>query len=196
MLYAAASILHRPEDAEDAVQAASWKAFERLSSFRGESSFNTWLTSIAVNQARMRRREMRRDALAQADEVSESTNAPLRDTTPNPEEAYARDELVRAVHREIRRLPKQLRRVMLLHIQDLPIAEAAEPLAFRCRLPKRGCFARAFNSAAGCARLRNCGGSRHERAADRGAVERARTCGWRARGERPLGACGARRNPA
>ena len=37
-------------EAEDAVQSAYCSAFEHLASFRGESSFRTWITRIVVNR--------------------------------------------------------------------------------------------------------------------------------------------------
>jgi RNA polymerase sigma-70 factor, ECF subfamily len=41
-----------PEDANDIVQDTFLKAIDKIDQFRGESSFGTWLTSIALNQAR------------------------------------------------------------------------------------------------------------------------------------------------
>jgi RNA polymerase sigma-70 factor (ECF subfamily) len=44
-------LLGRPEDAQDATQAAFVRAFLDLPRFRGESSVKTWLYRIAVNEA-------------------------------------------------------------------------------------------------------------------------------------------------
>src|SRR4029077_12936417 len=41
------------EDAEDIVQQSFYKAFLHLCQFQGESSFSTWLTRIAINEALM-----------------------------------------------------------------------------------------------------------------------------------------------
>src|SRR5437870_3278423 len=41
------------EDAEDIVQETFRKAFVHLQKFEGKSSFSTWLTSIAINEALM-----------------------------------------------------------------------------------------------------------------------------------------------
>src|SRR5258708_32766951 len=41
------------EDAEDVVQQTFQKAFIHLSQFQGKSSFSTWLTRIAINEALM-----------------------------------------------------------------------------------------------------------------------------------------------
>ena len=52
------------EDAEDIGQQSFQKAFVHLGKYKGESSFSTWLTRIAINEALMwlrrgrRRREM------------------------------------------------------------------------------------------------------------------------------------------
>jgi len=40
------------EDAEDIVQESFLKAIDRIDQFRGESAFGTWLSSIALNEAR------------------------------------------------------------------------------------------------------------------------------------------------
>src|ERR1700747_681426 len=42
-----------PEDAEDVVQQTFEKAFVYLHKFEGKSSFSTWLTRIAINEALM-----------------------------------------------------------------------------------------------------------------------------------------------
>jgi RNA polymerase sigma-70 factor, ECF subfamily len=48
-------------DAEDVTQEAFIKAFVNIGTFRGTSSFSTWLTRIAINEAHMwRRRPVRR----------------------------------------------------------------------------------------------------------------------------------------
>ena len=57
-VYAATfAVLHNPADAEDAAQEAILKAFAHIGQFRSEARFSTWLTQIAINEARMRRRK-------------------------------------------------------------------------------------------------------------------------------------------
>jgi len=46
----ASSLIRNPTDAEDEVQNACWKAFERLAQFRGEGTFAAWLSRIVENQ--------------------------------------------------------------------------------------------------------------------------------------------------
>jgi RNA polymerase sigma-70 factor, ECF subfamily len=48
------------EDAEDACQDATLKAFVHLKTFDGEAKFSTWLTRIAINSALMILRQKRR----------------------------------------------------------------------------------------------------------------------------------------
>ena len=57
---AALAALRSPADAEDAAQDAFLTAYRRLSSFRGESSFKTWLLTIAWHQAINQRRGLKR----------------------------------------------------------------------------------------------------------------------------------------
>src|SRR5512134_718891 len=54
-------IVENAQDAEDVLQETFLKAFEKLPSFRGESSFYTWTVQIAVNAAlqRVKRRRKR-----------------------------------------------------------------------------------------------------------------------------------------
>src|SRR3546814_20418863 len=54
----ARGVVHDDGEAEDIVQAAYVRAFTSLDGYRGEASFSTWLTRIALNEAcgRLRRR--------------------------------------------------------------------------------------------------------------------------------------------
>jgi RNA polymerase sigma-70 factor (ECF subfamily) len=55
-------LLGSAEDAQDVLQDAFMRGFEKLGQFQGESSFGTWMYRIAVNLAmsRLRKRKMRR----------------------------------------------------------------------------------------------------------------------------------------
>lgn len=128
---AAKSILDSVADVEDAVQIACWKAYEHLSTFRQDSSFYTWSTSIVVNQAAMALRQQRRTRFVSIDEEGDGRPglaSQLASTQPGPETSYGGDELVGALRLEIRRLPALLRQVMILHMEDLTVAEVADRL--------------------------------------------------------------------
>ncbi|HWZ77209.1 MAG TPA: sigma factor, partial [Candidatus Sulfotelmatobacter sp.] len=49
----ALSIVRSEADAEEVAQNAVLKAFNKLSQFRHDSQFRTWLISITINEARM-----------------------------------------------------------------------------------------------------------------------------------------------
>jgi DNA-directed RNA polymerase specialized sigma24 family protein len=59
MQHEALRITRNHEDAEDVVQQSFQKAFVHLHKFEGESSFSTWLTRIAINEALMSLRRSR-----------------------------------------------------------------------------------------------------------------------------------------
>ena len=154
---ATSMILKSPDETEDAVQAACWKAFEHVANFRGDASFNNWLTTITANQARMRRRQLRRAKLVLVEDAPNPADVRLRDAMPNAEELYAGEELVRMLNREIRRLPAQLRHAMPLHIQNLTVAEVAERLGVSLsRLLRHASSEPACASTDACGPMWNC----------------------------------------
>src|ERR1700740_2609658 len=75
-------VLRNQADAEEVAQEAVLKAFRRLSQFRGESKFSTWIIQITINEARMRRRKDRRElyeSMEQDTAVDEATTYVPRD---------------------------------------------------------------------------------------------------------------------
>jgi len=84
------------EDAEDVVQQALQKTFIYLNSFEGKSSFSTWVTRIAINEALMwlRRaralREVSVHNLSSKDETVPALEIP--DLRPDPEAEYLQRE--------------------------------------------------------------------------------------------------------
>ena len=64
-----------PEDAEDIVQETFQKAFIHLHGFEGKSSFSTWLTRIAINEALLllRRDRARREVSLEATGEEQTT---------------------------------------------------------------------------------------------------------------------------
>jgi len=69
-LYRAAfALLHNREDVEDVLQESLCRAYTRLRSFQGRSSFSTWLTRIVVNSALATRREKSAHPEASLDEI-------------------------------------------------------------------------------------------------------------------------------
>jgi len=87
------------EDAEDAVQQSVLNAFVHRAQFRGQSSFSTWLTRIAINEALGRVRKGRAERSRRASEATPEVAAAALDTLSAGEEF--RPDLV--VARRLRR---------------------------------------------------------------------------------------------
>jgi RNA polymerase sigma-70 factor (ECF subfamily) len=118
------AVLRDDSEAEDAVQAAWIKAYRHLASFRGDASFTTWLTRIAVREAtdRTRRHAPSLVALEEVVVSSEQTQ----------ERATFSTELARLFEHRLDELPDGLRSVLLLRdVLELDTAETAECLGIR-----------------------------------------------------------------
>jgi RNA polymerase sigma-70 factor (ECF subfamily) len=129
----ATSILKNPDDAEEEVQNAFWKAYRNIERFQGESMFSTWVSRIVINQCLMRLRSAKRKRAISIDDVQlgeERGTLELRDERDTPETELGRDEIVRMVQQEIRRIPPLLREVLVMKdIEQRPTAEVAEQLS-------------------------------------------------------------------
>ena len=129
----ALSYMKNEADAEDVAQEAIVRAFRKLSSFRAESKFSTWLISITINEARTRLRRqvlVRMESLDQLPDKDKSLSpALLRDWREIPSEAIERDEVRKLIQQAVDQLPDIYREVFLLRdVEELSINEAAEAL--------------------------------------------------------------------
>src|SRR5215467_710897 len=112
-------MIRNRSDAEDEVQNAFWKAFQRLDQFRGEGTFAAWLSRIVENQCLMRIREARNSHFVYLDEPSESNvRIELVGQASGPEDQLGTEEVIHLLRREISRIPPLLRHVMLLRDLD------------------------------------------------------------------------------
>jgi RNA polymerase sigma-70 factor, ECF subfamily len=93
-------ILRNREDAEDTVQRSFQRAFTNLARFREDSSFSTWMTRIAINEALMllRKRRIPSFSQIQSDDVHEDSKLNIVDEGATPEQALAEDESRSLVH--------------------------------------------------------------------------------------------------
>lgn len=108
-----------PTRAEDLTQEAFVRAWQKLSSFRGRSSFSTWLHRVAVNVVlgKLRGDKRRSDKTAQLSEIEYR----LADSK------QGRSTLEMDLETEIRRLPARARIVFVLHdIEGYRHAEIGE----------------------------------------------------------------------
>lgn len=120
LVYATAiSILKNPADAEEVAQEAVLKAFSKLSSFREESKFSTWLVQITYNEARMRVRKDRRHLYEPIDDHKQDVEGDFwprdfADWRPIPSEMLERNETREALQRAINSLSPTYREVVIL----------------------------------------------------------------------------------
>jgi len=111
----------REEDARDATQDAFLTALRKLSSFRGEAAFTTWMHRVTINACYdLLRKRARQPLLDLGDDEH-----PRPEPTPAPDHADA-TELSIDVQRALLEVPEDFRAVMILHdVQDLPQEEVA-----------------------------------------------------------------------
>src|SRR5215469_13151453 len=126
-------ITQNREDAEDVVQDAFLKAYEKLDQFQGNSKFYTWLVRIAVNESLMRLRKRRTGKMVSIDEDIDtdegSVPRDLADWAPDPEQNYTQSELAEILRKTIRGLPPGFRVVFVLRdVDGLSTEETAETL--------------------------------------------------------------------
>jgi len=130
----ARGILRNEADAEDAVQDAYVKAFEKLDRYQGTGPFSAWLAKIAVNEAlgRLRGAAAAGSRLSLDDpERGEEANfmAELTYAGPSPEQGAARGEFRRLLETAIDALPDVYRPVFILRgLEELSVAETADCL--------------------------------------------------------------------
>lgn len=120
------AILRDDAEAEDVVQQSHVTGFRQLEQFRGESSYATWLTRIAVNDAYGRLRRRKRDAVVALDDAGGDATMSRAAT---PEDETYQHELGRLLERNIDELPDMLRVVFVMReIEELDTAETAATL--------------------------------------------------------------------
>jgi RNA polymerase sigma-70 factor, ECF subfamily len=135
LVYATAiSVLRNPADAEEVAQEAVLKAFSKLSSFRAECRFSTWLVEITYNEARMRLKKDRRHLYEsigdqQPDPEGDYWPRDFADWRPIPSELLEKNELRQALQDAINALSPAYREVVILRdAQNLSIKETATVL--------------------------------------------------------------------
>jgi RNA polymerase sigma factor (sigma-70 family) len=125
-------ILRNQEDAEDAAQRAFQRAFANLARFREDSTFSTWVTRIAINEALMLLRQRRPyTPLFEGNSGGGDAHSvfDLTDKGPTPEEILAEKELRATVTKAISHLREKLRTVVhLRELQELTSTETARRL--------------------------------------------------------------------
>jgi RNA polymerase sigma-70 factor (ECF subfamily) len=123
------------EDRRDLVQATLMQIIRRVGSFRGDSSFSTWLFRVTANEALMMMRSQRRHRarLVEGLDLEDLGNVPSANETAASDSAdanAAQNERDAQVRRALEELPADYRDVVALHYhQDLGLQEIADRLS-------------------------------------------------------------------
>src|SRR6266478_5164207 len=118
------------EDAEDVVQQSFQKAFINLKKFEGDSLFSTWLTRIAINEARMLLRRKRGSREVPIEESSMNAESGLLlefpDLAPNPEDSCLDREQKQILSAALNKLRPGIRKAIELRdLGELSTGETA-----------------------------------------------------------------------
>jgi RNA polymerase sigma-70 factor, ECF subfamily len=126
-------LLRDPDDADNLTQECFLRAYQNISSFRGESSLETWLLRIAANLARDHARNRKTSfwkrllGLDDSDEDGAAQRTPSGEASP--EQVLLAREDVRAVWEVANQLSQQQRAVFLLRfVEEMELSEIASAL--------------------------------------------------------------------
>ncbi len=132
-------------DAEEAAQEAFLRAYTRLSTFRHDASFSTWVNRIAMNTAinLVERRQRERTHLPQAGAGSDGIDPLLKlaDRSAGPERLLLDGEAASLREAAMATLtPMERTAFTLRHMEDVPLAEIAEALRVPTNSVKQAVF--------------------------------------------------------
>jgi len=120
------------EDAEEAVQEAFFKAYQRLDQYREHASFSTWLVRIVLNESFMKLRKRKATEKFVNYEIEHDGEALLLDVTdwrPSPETLYRSSEFREILINSLQKLSPALKAVFVLRdMEEYSLAETAELL--------------------------------------------------------------------
>ncbi|AFL80117.1 RNA polymerase sigma factor, sigma-70 family [Aequorivita sublithincola DSM 14238] len=124
------SYIHSEDDVRDIMQDAYVKSYLKLHQFNNQSSFSTWLTRIAINEALQHIRKNKRLVTNYGKTESLENVFQLPDTnTMNPEKQTIKTETRAMVEQAVDRLPEKYRVVFVLQqVEGLTNPEIAECL--------------------------------------------------------------------
>ena len=124
------------EDAEEVAQDALWTAARKISTFKGEAAFGSWLYRIAANAAyqKLRARRGKSHEIAMDDVLPAFDEAgrhfePMADLSERVDEQALQGELRRVLGAAIDELPADYRTALVMHdVEGLSNPDIAETL--------------------------------------------------------------------
>ncbi len=133
VLQFALSMLGNMQDAQDVYQESFLRAYLKITSFRFESEFSTWLNRIVMNMSlnRIRQRKVKRFfSIEQKKEAEEYWDIPEKQEDQNdPEQLLLSREFFANVTEQLSCLPPRQRSVFVMkHLHGYKISEIAETL--------------------------------------------------------------------
>jgi RNA polymerase sigma-70 factor (ECF subfamily) len=112
------------EDAKDVLQETFLRAFKSIKRFRGDSSFSTWLTRIAINICLNLRRDRRVSESLDSERLEVIQHKLPQGNTRNPEQSLKMRELREKILALVGKLPPRERMAFVLkHFEHLKIRE-------------------------------------------------------------------------
>jgi RNA polymerase sigma-70 factor (ECF subfamily) len=129
-------------DAEDAVQETFLKAYKRLESFDGRSSFGTWLYRVTANTSidvlRRRRRHSSRSTSLDHD-AAQGREPATHD--PSPDRLVYSGEVKEHIHAALNELTELERAAFVMrHFENFSLAEISRALGLRTSATKQAVF--------------------------------------------------------
>lgn len=119
-------ITRNPETAHDALQDALLRAWQNIDRFQSRSSFFTWMTRIAINEAY---RTIRRDDAARTLPLDDAVGERIPGWANRPDEVFESREFLATIETALGRLPLEYREAVVLRdIEGLSTSETAEIL--------------------------------------------------------------------
>lgn len=129
-------LLRDPEEADNLTQECFLKAYQSMSSFRGECSLDTWLLRIAANlardHARNRKKSFWKRLLGLEESAEDGVAERVASGEASPEQVLLAREDVRAVWEVAEQLSQQQRAVFLLRfVEEMELNEIASALGLQ-----------------------------------------------------------------
>ncbi|HAP35854.1 MAG TPA: RNA polymerase sigma factor [Bacteroidetes bacterium] len=113
------------DDADDITQNVFIKAYQSLHSFKGDSSFYTWIYRIAIN---LSLNEIRRKKVRKIFSIDEEIHQ-ISTSDDQPIQLLINEEQTQRIKKAIERLPEKQKKVFLLrYYEELPYEEIAHIL--------------------------------------------------------------------